>query len=141
LEIYGILILAIIIGLIPAVIAQSKGQSFVLWWVYGAAIFIVALPHALIMKADKAALERAELDNDMRKCPACAELIKEEAKKCRYCGTLLADDYHERTAIKEAEKALRKAIVDNEVGTGTIIFVLVVGLFWAVLLGYMLFVM
>jgi uncharacterized membrane protein YczE len=139
LEIFVILILAIIIGLIPAVIAQSKGQSFVLWWVYGAAIFIVALPHALIMKADKAALERAELDNDMRKCPACAELIKEEAKKCRYCGTLLADDYHERTAIKEA--ALRKATVDNEVGTGTIIFALVVGLLWAVLLGYLLFVM
>jgi hypothetical protein len=139
LEIFAILGLAIIIGLLPAVIAQSKGQSFVVWWVYGAAIFIVALPHALIMKADKAALERAELDNDMRKCPACAELIKEEAKKCRYCGTLLADDYHERTAIKEA--ALRKATVDNEVGTGTIIFALVVGLFWAVLLGYLLFVM
>jgi hypothetical protein len=44
-----ILIVAALIGLIPAFIAQKKGRSFGLWWIYGAAIFIVALPHALIM--------------------------------------------------------------------------------------------
>jgi hypothetical protein len=43
------LAVAVLIGLLPAYLAQRKGRSFVLWWIYGAAIFIVALPHALIM--------------------------------------------------------------------------------------------
>ena len=43
----GLLILAVLIGVIPAFIAQSKGPDFVVWWIYGATLFIVALPHEL----------------------------------------------------------------------------------------------
>ncbi len=43
-------LLAILLGLIPAAIAQSKGRSFVAWWLYGALLFIVALPHSLLIK-------------------------------------------------------------------------------------------
>jgi hypothetical protein len=39
------------------------------WWLYGAALFIVALPHALIMKPDQATLEKQLLAEGMKKCP------------------------------------------------------------------------
>jgi hypothetical protein len=45
-----IIVIAVLIGLIPAFIAQKKGRSFVGWWIFGGALFIVALPVILMMK-------------------------------------------------------------------------------------------
>ncbi|EIQ9776278.1 zinc ribbon domain-containing protein, partial [Salmonella enterica subsp. enterica serovar Infantis] len=47
-----ILLISIVIGLIPALIASSKGRSFLGWWIYGALLFIVALVHSLVIKKD-----------------------------------------------------------------------------------------
>ncbi|MBO0715186.1 MAG: hypothetical protein J2P59_10550 [Acidimicrobiales bacterium] len=46
LEVLG---LAAALGLLPAAIASAKGYSFWLWWFYGWMLFIVALPHALLL--------------------------------------------------------------------------------------------
>jgi len=44
------------LALIPARIAQKKGRSFLLWWLYGLPVFLIALIHSLIMSADDSAL-------------------------------------------------------------------------------------
>jgi len=71
-----ILILSIIIGLLPAKIASNKGYNFILYWICGTLMFIIALPWTLIMKPNI---------KTMRKCTKCLEWIDINSKICKYC--------------------------------------------------------
>ena len=90
-ELIEIFILAILIGLIPAIIARNKGRNFGLWWFYGFMLFIVALPHALWIKPENQKVKQEQMSKGMKKCFYCTELIKQETKVCQYCGKLLHD--------------------------------------------------
>lgn len=42
--------LLVVLGLIPAFIAKSKGRNFYEWWFFGAGLIFVALPAAILIK-------------------------------------------------------------------------------------------
>jgi len=81
-----LLFMAMLIGLIPATIAQSKGRSFIVFWLYGTLFFIVALPHALLMRTTKKKAEADAVADGGKVCPNCAEVIRAAASVCRFCG-------------------------------------------------------
>jgi hypothetical protein len=77
-----ILIIGILLGLIPAMVAQKKGHSSVARRVYGSLLFLVALPHALLLKHESKQVEQQEAPQGLKKCPFCAEMIKPDARVC-----------------------------------------------------------
>jgi HEAT repeat protein len=70
------------LGMIPAWIAERKGRSGFTWWLYGTTLFVVALPHALMLEDVDDVYEPADA---FRPCPVCAEPIRTDATHCRFC--------------------------------------------------------
>lgn len=86
------LVVAFFLGLIPAIIARNKGYNFYGWWFFGFIFFIIAFPASLIIQKNNLAIERSKLRQGMKKCPFCAEFIKNEAIVCRFCGRSILQD-------------------------------------------------
>ena len=78
----GIFVIAIVIGTVPGFIARSKGRNFFLWWLYGFAILIVAMPHSILIgnvKRKKCLFCETELDVDAVACNVCGRDLPVEA--------------------------------------------------------------
>jgi hypothetical protein len=80
---YSLVGLSIVMAVIPAYIAKSKGHSFGLFLFYGLVLGPIAIIHALIMKGETGTAEGGE---GLKKCPYCAEKIQQEAVVCKHCG-------------------------------------------------------
>lgn len=68
------------LGLITAKIASDKGGSFLMWFLGGTLMAIIALPLAIFLPA-KSIIGK----NHFKKCPKCAEDVKREALICHFC--------------------------------------------------------
>jgi hypothetical protein len=97
----GLLLVAIVLGLLPAGIAKSKGRDFMLWWLYGTAFFLVAVIHAIVLKDDPKLAEARRLEGGDKRCSYCAEVIKRDAVVCRFCGRDLVA--HAPSALNQAQ--------------------------------------
>lgn len=80
-----------LLAFVPAIIASKKGRSGLRWFVVSlffspiiASIVVACLPSLKEEREQKALAE-----GGMRKCPFCAELVKQEATLCRYCHSEL----------------------------------------------------
>jgi hypothetical protein len=87
----GVLVIVIMVFVyfLPAIVGSDKKNAsaiFVLnlflgWTLIG---WVIALVWAV--SYEKVGKPEANLEGANKKCPFCAEFIKEEAKICRFCG-------------------------------------------------------
>ena len=65
-------------ALLPAFMASQKGRRFVVWWVYGALLFPVAIIHALFIGAS--------FKRGTKNCGYCRMAVSVNATHCPRCG-------------------------------------------------------
>ena len=119
----------LLLSVIPAYIAQTKGKSFGAWYVYGLFLLPITFVHSLI------------LERDDRKCPHCAELVKLEATVCKHCGNALEVEAEEAVTVKprtftQEEIATRKRIDQKDRIEALVILAAVTGLILYFLFSY-----
>lgn len=75
-EILWVIVLLIIAGVVPGIVARGMGRSFLSWWVYGTFLLPIALVHVGYLRWNEG----------MKMCPYCHTKNRINAKHCARCG-------------------------------------------------------
>lgn len=74
-------ILIFVAGIVGAIIARSKGRNQILWFILCAIVPLLVIAIAMLPSVVSMGLTK--------KCTNCAEIIKEDANVCKFCGTAI----------------------------------------------------
>lgn len=80
----GLIIGAIISGVITAVVAQLRGRSGPGWFLLGTLFPAVALLVVAVLPAVTAETAAPTPETHVR-CPDCKELVRKDARVCKHC--------------------------------------------------------
>lgn len=72
------IVLVVVAGIVGAILAQSKGRNPILWFILCALVPLLVIAVALLPSIVAIGITK--------KCPHCAEVVKEDATLCKHCG-------------------------------------------------------
>lgn len=82
-EFVSLIFAALVLGLIPG--AKAKEHGLALMWFYGALLFVVATPQAMLLTPVRHRMAKMNARRGYRHCPLCAELVRKKVANCPDC--------------------------------------------------------